>query len=54
MAGGVLRPTALPLALLGSMIPARGIFGRLAFAVASFAVLASATSAPVKLFHETS
>ncbi len=41
IAGGVLRPTALPLALERRMLVDNAIDGRLAFAVVSLAVLAS-------------
>jgi len=53
IAGGVLSPAALPSALDGSIFVDRALPGRLAFAVASFAVVASDASAATNVLHGT-
>jgi hypothetical protein len=49
--GAVTSPTVLPLALETAMFVDNALAGRLAFAVVSFAVFASAFSAVIKVFH---
>src|SRR6266478_3915949 len=51
MIPAVLRPIALPPALDGRMFVERALPGRLAFAVASFDVVASATRLAMYVFH---
>ena len=51
MAGGVFNPSARPFALDGAMFVDNGLPGRLAFAVLSLLVVASALKALMKLFH---
>ena len=51
MAGGVFNPTARPFALDGAMFVDNGLPGRLAFALLSLLVVASALNALMKLFH---
>ena len=53
MAGCVFNPTARPFALDGAMFVDNGLPGRLAFAVLSLLVVASALKALMKLFHGT-
>ena len=53
MAGGVFNPTARPFALDGAMFVDNGLPGRLAFALLSLLVVASALKALMKLFHDT-
>ena len=51
MAGGVFNPTARPFALDGAMFVDNGLPGRLAFALLSLLVVASALKALMKSFH---
>ena len=51
MAGGVFNPSARPFALDGAMFVDNALPGRLAFAVLSLLVVASALKALMKLFH---
>ena len=51
MAGGVFNPSARPFALDGAMFVENALPGRLAFAVLSLLVVASALKALMKLFH---
>ena len=51
MACGVFNPTARPFALDGAMFVDNGLPGRLAIAVLSLLVVASALKALMKLFH---
>ena len=54
MAGGVLlNPTARPFALDGAMFADNALPGRLAFALLSLLVVASALKALMKSFHDT-
>src|SRR6266513_2461260 len=53
MAGSVFNPTARPFALDGAMFVDNGLPGRLAFALLSLLVVASARKALTKLFHNT-
>ena len=53
MAGGVFNPTARPFALDGAMFTDNGLPGRLAFALLSLLVVASALNALMKSFHNT-
>ena len=53
MAGSVFNPTARPFALDGAMFVDNGLPGRLAFALLSLLVVASALNAVMKLFHGT-
>jgi hypothetical protein len=53
MAGSVFNPTARPFALDGAMFVDNGLAGRLAIAVWSLLVVASALKALMKLFHGT-
>ena len=53
MAGSVFNPTARPFALDGAMFVDNGLPGRLAFALLSLLVVASALKALMKLFHDT-
>src|SRR4029077_19623808 len=53
MAGSVFNPTARPFALEGAMFVDNGLPGRLAIAVWSLLVVASALKAVMKLFHGT-
>ena len=52
MAGSVFNPTARPFALDGAMFVDNGLPGRLAFAVLSLLVVASALKALMKSFHD--
>src|SRR6266540_4386137 len=51
MAGSVFNPSARPFALDGAMLVENALPGRLAFAVLSLLVVASALNALMKLFH---
>jgi hypothetical protein len=51
MAGGVFNPSARPFALDGAMFVDNALPGRLAFALLSLLVVASALKALMKLFH---
>src|SRR5262245_27099769 len=51
MAGGVFKPTARPFALDGAMFIDNGLAGRLAIALLSLFVVASALKALMKWFH---
>src|SRR5512132_2465612 len=51
MAGSVFNPTARPFALDGAMFVDNGLPGRLAFALLSLLVVASALNALMKSFH---
>src|SRR5436190_19621848 len=53
MAGGVFNPTARPFALDGAMFVDNGCAGRLAIAILSLLVRASALKALMKSFHDT-
>jgi hypothetical protein len=53
MAGGVFNPTARPFALEGAMFVDNGLPGRLAIAVWSLLVVASALKWLMKSFHDT-
>jgi hypothetical protein len=53
IAGGVFNPTARPFALDGTMFDDNALPGRLAFAILSLLVVASALNALMKLFHGT-
>ena len=53
MAGGVFNPTARPFALDGAMFGDNGLPGRLAFALLSLLLVASALKALTKSFHGT-
>jgi hypothetical protein len=53
MAGGVFNPTARPFALDGAMFVDNGLPGRLAFALLSLLVVASARKWLMKSFHGT-
>jgi hypothetical protein len=53
IAGAVFNPTALPFALDGAMFVDNGLAGRLAFALMSLLVVASALKALMKLFQGT-
>ena len=53
MACGVFNPTARPFALDGAMFVDNALGGRLAFAVLSLLVVASALKALIKSFHST-
>src|SRR5512132_1670996 len=53
MAGGVFNPTARPSALDGAMFADNGLPGRLAIALLSLLLVASARKALTKLFHNT-
>src|SRR6266550_5867303 len=52
MAGTVFNPTARPFALDGAMFVDNGCAGRLAFALMSLMVFASALKALIKSFHD--
>jgi hypothetical protein len=53
IAGGVFNPTARPFPLDGAMFLDNALPGRLAFALLSLLVVASALKALTKLFHNT-
>src|SRR4030095_3917623 len=53
MAGGVSNPTARPFALDGAMFVDNALRGRLAFALLSLLVVASALKGLTKSFHRT-
>jgi hypothetical protein len=53
MACGVFNPTARPFALDGAMFVDNALPGRLAFALLSLLVRASALKALMKSFHDT-
>jgi hypothetical protein len=53
MAGSVFNPTARPFALDGAMFVDNALPGRLAFALMSLLVFASALKALMKSFHDT-
>jgi hypothetical protein len=53
MAGSVFNPTARPFALDGAMFGDNALPGKLAFAVLSLAVRASALKRLMKSFHDT-